>query len=60
MWDFRLNKYQIDSHKRLYHPGLLALMIEVRKNFQIDEVNRRLDAEEDNPREHFNFIWRKL
>jgi len=31
-------------------------MIEVRKNFQIDEVNRRLDAEEDNPREHVNFI----
>lgn len=56
MWDFRLDKYQIDSHKLLYHLGLLALLIEVRKNFQIDEVNRRLDAEEDNPREHVNFI----
>ena len=51
-----MDKYQIDSHKRLYHPSLLALMIEVCKNFQIDEVNRRLDAEEDNPREHVNFI----
>ena len=51
-----MDKYQIDSHKLLYHPGLLALMIEVRKKFQIDEVNRRLDAEEDNPGELVNFI----
>ena len=56
MWDFRLYKYQIDSHKLLYHPGLLALLDEVRKNCQIDEVNRRLDAEEDNLREHVNFL----
>ena len=51
-----MDKYQIDSHYLLYHPGLLALMIEVRKNFQTDEVNRRLDAEEDNPRELVKFL----